>query len=187
MDPAVWEGRFIRVRKAGRWEYVQRTNASAVVAITAVTEAGELVLVEQYRPPVARRVIELPAGLAGDLADAPDEDTVLAAARELHEETGFEAEHWKKLGEGPVSAGLSDEVIEFWGARGLRRAADGGGDDSEDIVIHLVPRDGLNAFLDAALGRGALVDPKIMAGLYMYDRVFVRTQQSGPSRRNGSG
>ena len=57
-----WEGRFLRVIQEGRWEYADRVKTSGAVAIVAVTEDARLVLTEQYRIPMGKRVIELPAG-----------------------------------------------------------------------------------------------------------------------------
>ena len=58
------KGRFLAMFERGGWEYVDRVGASGVVVILAVTDANELVLVEQHRVPVGASVIELPAGLA---------------------------------------------------------------------------------------------------------------------------
>lgn len=163
------QGRFLELFELGGWEYVERVGASGVVVILAVTEAGELVLVEQYRIPVGAKVIELPAGLAGDLPDAHDEDFTEAARRELLEETGYEAESIEFLCEGPPSAGLTSEVQTLLRAKGLRKTGPGGGDESEDITVHTVPLGELKAWLAAAAERGCLIDPKIYAGLYFLD------------------
>jgi ADP-ribose diphosphatase len=69
----LFEGNYLRLLRRGRWEYVQRTRSTGIVVLVPITEAGELVLVEQLRPPIGKRVIELPAGLAGDIAGAEDE------------------------------------------------------------------------------------------------------------------
>ena len=71
-----------------------------------------------------------------------------------------------ELAEGPIAVGVSDEVVTFFEARGLRRVGPGGGDDSEDITVHVVPLAscGLPREERAA---GPAVDPKIFAGLYL--------------------
>ena len=57
------ETKHLRLVERDGWSYVERVNASGVVCIVACTDEGKIVLVEQYRPPVGRNVIELPAGL----------------------------------------------------------------------------------------------------------------------------
>ena len=123
-------------------------------------------LVEQHRIPVGSRVIELPAGLAGDLPDAEDEDFKEAARRELLEETGYEAENIKFLCEGPPTAGLTSEIQTLLRATGLRKTGPGGGDESEDITVHAIALEELDTWLASAAKRGCLIDPKIYAGLY---------------------
>lgn len=160
------KGRFLAMFERGGWEYVDRVGASGVVVILAVTDANELVLVEQHRVPVGASVIELPAGLAGDLPDARDEDFREAARRELLEETGYEAENIEFLCEGPPSAGLTSEIQTLLRATGIRKTGPGGGDESEDITVHTIALDQLDDWLSRAMQRGCLIDPKIYAGLY---------------------
>ncbi len=148
------------------WEYVERTNASGIVLIVALTPDDKLLLVEQERPPVGARVIELPAGLAGDIPGSEDEALALAAARELEEETGYRAATIDYVTEGPLSAGLTTEVVTLFRGRGLERVGPGGGDASEDIVVHEVPVADVPAFLAEARSRGTMADPKIYAALY---------------------
>lgn len=163
-DRVLHEGEFLRLLRRRHWEYVERTNASGVAVIVAVTDRDELLLVEQYRLPVAQPVIELPAGLVGD--QGGDESLLEAARRELVEETGYRAERMEFLAEGPTTAGLSNEITTFCAARGLSRVGPGGGDDSEDIVVHPVPLADLRAWLRAQEPRAA-VDPKLYAGLWL--------------------
>ena len=99
------EGKRVRLVRRGDWEYVTRKKSSGIVAIVAVTDDRKLVLVEQFRPPVAKSVIELPAGLAGDAAGHEQEDLTDAARRELLEETGYEADSMEFLAEGYAGFG----------------------------------------------------------------------------------
>ena len=160
------QGRFLAMFERGGWEYVDRVGATGVVVILAVTDEDELVLVEQHRVPLGASVIELPAGLAGDLPDSRDEDFREAARRELLEETGYEAESIEFLCEGPPSAGLTSEIQTLLRATGLRKTGAGGGDETEDITVHTIALNVLDDWLGEAAQRGCLIDPKIYAGLY---------------------
>lgn len=159
------QGRFLSLEEIDQWEYVTRSNAHAVVVIIALTGERDIVLVEQYRRPVDRRVIELPAGLVGD-QHGPDEEVLEAAKRELIEETGFTADSVELVMESPSSAGMTNEIISFVRARGLQRIGQGGGDDSEDIVTHIVPLSDVNRWLGQKQSDGLYLDPKIFTALY---------------------
>ena len=166
-DSLLQSGRFLEFRKVGRWEYFQRRNVKGCVAILAVTDDRKVVLVEQYRPPVRVRTIELPAGLAGDIPLQEDEPLVTAAKRELKEETGYEAQHWTRLTEGPSSSGITTEVVTFFHATGLTRMNEGGGDHSEDIQVHFVDMADIPQWCARQEAAGKLVDFKIFAALYL--------------------
>ena len=166
----VWEGRFVRVADRDRWEYASRRDIDGIVAVVAVTDSRQLVLVEQYRPPIARTVIELPAGLAGDTEAFRGESLEQAARRELLEEAGYEARRMIHLVRGVPSPGLTDEVVDLFLAEGLTRRTRGGGDGSEDIVVHEVPVDRTAEWLAEQQRRGAFVDFKILAGLYLAEK-----------------
>jgi len=160
------EGKYLRLVNRGGWEFVERRNVTGIVGIVAVTDSGNMVLVEQYRPAVGVRVIELPAGLAGDVAGAEGEALAEAAKRELLEETGYEARSMEYLCEGSASAGLSNEIITLFRATGLKKTAAGGGDGSEDIAVHEIPLGRVARWVaeQAKVGKG--VDLKVWAGLY---------------------
>ena len=170
-DLTHFHGRYLNLLERDGWEFASRSNASGVVVLVAVTSDEEIILVEQYRKPVEALVIELPAGLVGDHAD-PDEPVLLAAARELEEETGYAATHLEVLMTCPSSAGMSDEMISFVLAKGLTRVGPGGGDDSEDIEVHIVPLKDVDAWLTRQQSTGKLMDPKIYAGLYWLERML---------------
>jgi ADP-ribose pyrophosphatase len=161
------KGNYLTLIDENGWEYVTRDGVSGIVVIVAITPERRLVLVEQYRPPVHKHVIELPAGLVGDVDGRRQESLRDAAARELEEETGYAATEMVELSEGPIAVGVSDEVVSFFAARGLSRVGAGGGDDTEDITVHEVALDDLPAFVAAKMKEGLGVDPKIYAGLYL--------------------
>ena len=160
------EGRFLRVRRKDHWEYVERHNTTGIVAILAITDNQEIILIEQLRIPVNRRVIEIPAGLAGDIEGQENEDLAEAAKRELLEETGFEAQGMEYLTDGPPSAGLSTEMVTFFRALGLKKVNRGGCDGTENIHVHVVPLAQLKSWIETKRGEGCLVDYKIYAALY---------------------
>ncbi len=166
VDEVLASGAFLEFIKADGWEYVRRTSDGGAVTIVAVTDAQRVVLVEQARPPLGKRCIELPAGLVGDQVEFVGESLSVAAERELLEETGYAAENLEYLTEGPTSAGTSSEIVTFFRATGLRKVAAGGGDSTENIQVHEIPLAEISAFLDAAKSRGVAVDPKVYAGLY---------------------
>ena len=160
------EGKFVRLVRQGTWEYAKRKGVAGIVGIVAVTEDRKLVLVEQFRPPVGKRVVELPAGLAGDEPGHEKEDLADAARRELLEETGYEAREMARVAEGAASAGMTDEIITLFLATGLRKTGEAKGDGSEDITVHEVPLDDVPRWLDARTREGKLVDLKVYCGLY---------------------
>lgn len=161
------EGRYLRLLRRGHWEYAERTNAGSAVIIVAVTPEDKVVFVEQYRIPIECPSIEMPAGLVGDLGEAESVET--AALRELEEETGWRAERIDYLMAGPSSSGLSNEMIAFVRAHGLRRVSAGGGDETEDIRVHEVPRVEAARWLAQKQREGYSVDPKLYAGLWFLD------------------
>jgi ADP-ribose pyrophosphatase len=159
-------GRWLRLKRRGRWEFAERVNAGGGVIIVAVTPEDRILLVEQYRAAIESKTIEMPAGLVGDLAHAADEHAVEAAKRELLEETGYEAGRIEFLMAGPSSSGMSNEIMAFVRAYDLKRVHAGGGDETEDIIVHEVPRDEAARWLVAKMAEGYSVDPKMFAGLY---------------------
>jgi ADP-ribose pyrophosphatase len=162
-------GKWLRLKRRGRWEYAERTNPGGGVMIIAVTPEDRILFVEQYRPAIECMTIEMPAGLVGDVATSADESAVDAARRELVEETGYSAGHIDFLMAGPTSAGMSNEILAFVRARELSRVHKGGGDETEDIIVHEVLRSEAASWLVRKMADGYSVDPKMFAGLYFLD------------------
>ncbi len=172
----LYEGKFKRLVDENGWEFTERVNCSGVVAILAQTAEGKIILVEQYRVPVGKSVIELPAGLAdGGLClpgtvpqkgDSPLEPLEEAAKRELLEETGYQAGRMEKILEGPANSSSNADIIVLFYAHNLRKVSNGGGDHTESITVHEVDLKGIEQWFDSMRRKGKLVDPKIYAGLY---------------------
>lgn len=158
----MWEGRFITTYRRGRWEYVGRSRGIHAAVILAVDAEDHVILVNQYRVPLGRRCIELPAGLVGDHDQYLGEDAAVAAARELEEETGYRAGHIEMIGEFYSSPGMVSESFTLFRAHDLEKVGDGGGVDHEDIIVHRVPL----ATIDQAIARfrdeGFAIDVKML-------------------------
>ena len=164
----VYEGRYQRMVVRGTWEYSERTHAGGLAAIIiAVTPEDRVLFVEQFRVPLQARTIEMPAGLVGDITAG--ESIEASAIRELEEETGWTAEQAEVLMIGPTSAGASNEKIAFVRATGLRKVGEGGGDESENIIVHHVPRTRAAAWLVEKMNEGFELDAKLWAGLWMIE------------------
>ncbi len=159
-----FEGKFLRVISKNGWEYAERNNAVGAVGILAITEDDELLLVEQFRIPVGNRTIEIPAGLYGD--DENDQSPEDAARRELVEETGYQAKSMTELLEVSTSPGMISEKTKLFKAEGLTRISAGGGDQSEDIIVHKVRLELLDHWLNIKRSQGYLLDSKIYNCLY---------------------
>lgn len=165
----LYQGRWLNLLKRGRWEYAERTNPAGAVIIIALTPEDKLLFVEQYRVPIQQHTIEMPAGLVGDIAGQADESALLAAQRELEEETGYRCQRVEFIHRGPSSSGMSTEMIAFVRAYDLEKVSAGGGDETENIIVHEVPRLQAGAWLVARAAEGYSIDPKLFAGLWFVE------------------
>lgn len=155
-----WEGKYIVAKTRGRWEYVSRARGIRAAVIIAIDPEDHVILVEQYRVPLGRACIELPAGLIGDETEgeAPTE----AAARELEEETGYRAGRIEVLGEFHSSPGMVSESFTLLRAHDLVQVGPGGGTASEAITVHRVARQDLSAFIAERRAQGDAMDVKLL-------------------------
>jgi ADP-ribose pyrophosphatase len=165
-------GKFLDLRRDGRWEFVARTNSSGAVFILAITDNDEIVLVEQHRVPLGTATIELPAGMVGDDPGFHDETWLDSALRELEEETGFRGRRAEQLLSGPVAPGLTSEILHLVRVHDLERIHDGGGVDGENITVHIVPLQTIDAWLRRQAATGKLVEPRIYSALYFAGRTY---------------
>jgi ADP-ribose pyrophosphatase len=158
----MWQGRFVTAKRQGKWEYVSRSrgiHAAVILAIDDAPDGRHVILVEQYRVPLGRPCLELPAGLVGD--DEAGEETAIAAARELEEESGYCAARWDVAGEFYSSPGMVSESFTLLIARDLTRVGDGGGVSGENITVHRVALAGVEDFVAAKRLEGCGIDVRV--------------------------
>lgn len=141
-------------------EVVLHRGAAAIVP---VDDEGNTYLVRQFRAPLKRILLEIPAGKL----DTANEDRLLAAKRELREETGFSAERWTHLVDLATTPGFCSEVISLYLARGLTRG-ETEFDDDEFLDVVKMP------FRQAAemAARGEIEDGKTVSALLLAERAM---------------
>jgi ADP-ribose diphosphatase len=165
----VYDGKLLKVRSdtvqlpdggtAGR-EWIEHPGA---VAILAVTGAGELVMERQFRYPLGRDMIEVPAGKID-----PGEDPLATAKRELAEETGYSASEWSHVATIHLAIGYSNEHIEIYLAKGLRQDK-ASLDDEEFLEVFTLP---LATALDW-VREGRITDSKTVSSLFWAEKVLA--------------
>lgn len=154
-----------------RREIVEHPGA---VAILPLHDDATVVMIDQYRHAVGRRLRELPAGLL----DTEGEDPVSTARRELVEEVGCTAQDWSVLADVVSSPGFSDEAVRVFLARGLTEIGrPAGGDDEEaDLSVVRVPlADAVRQVL-----AGEIVNASTVAGLLAAQAVLAGIAQPRP-------
>ncbi|HWJ59728.1 MAG TPA: NUDIX hydrolase [Sphingomicrobium sp.] len=155
----MWAGKYVCALKRDKWEYASRANDITAVVILAEYE-GKVILIDQPRVPPDCRCLELPAGLVGDLDPTATPEST--AIKELEEETGFTAESIERLGEFYASPGMLSESFTLVRAHGVSKIGEGGGDENEDINVHLVPRADIPNFIEQKRAEGFGVDVKLL-------------------------
>jgi len=138
-------------------DYVDHPGA---VAVVPVLDDGSIVLVSQFRTPLGRETLEIPAGVM----DKQGESAIDAAARELAEETGYVADELVALGLIHTAPGWANEQIELFVARGLRaeeRNADG--IEEQFMKVFVLGE----AEYDELVAAGEVTDAKTLLGVLM--------------------
>jgi ADP-ribose pyrophosphatase len=140
------------------------------VAVLALDDAGQLLLVRQWRVAAGRALLEVPAGTL-DVHDGVAEDPAEAARRELEEETGHRASTWRHLATFWTAPGFATELMHLYLATGLEGAGDGDDrlapDEDERLELRRVPLDEALAMVE----RGELADAKSLVGILLLDRL----------------
>lgn len=139
-------------------------NHHPTVAIVAVNEKNELLLIKQYRNAVKQNLLEIPAGSLDGANEAPD----LCAQRELAEETGFQCKHLVKLFEGYLLPGYCNEYMYFFLAKNLIHAPL---TPDEDEFIETIPVSFSRAH--AFIQNGEIIDAKTVLGILLAEE-FLR-------------
>ncbi len=155
----MWEGKFVRALRRGQWEYASRANNIGAVVILAEYD-GKMILIDQPRIAPDCRCVELPAGLVGD--HDPEATPEATAINELEVETGFTADRVERLGDFYSSPGMMSESLTLVRADGVRKIGEGGGDEHEDINVHLVARADIPNFLEQKRAEGFGIDTKLL-------------------------
>lgn len=131
-----------------------------VVAMVPLADDGTVWLVRQYRGPIDREILEIPAGLCDIDGEAPE----ATAARELVEEVGFEAESLELIARFHPAAGFSDQYVRLYLATGLTEVPhDRQGPEEEHMTVERVSLDDVPALIAA----GELIDSKTIIGLLL--------------------
>lgn len=173
----VAEGRFLELvdidwqdeeGEMRKWEAVRRTTGTDIVSMIPVTDDGKIILIEQFRPPVGRTVIEFPAGLV-DKGESFEE----AALREMREEIGYQAGKIKQLFAGPVSAGLSDESLTVFLATNLKFVGKKDGREERGITVYEILLEEVDEWLDSQEKSGILIDIKTRAFISYVRNILV--------------
>lgn len=166
----VWQGKFLKVvlityedlqGRIRQWEAVERVNCRGIVVVIPITDKKEVIFIRQFRPVLGKYVVEFPAGL-----NDKEESLVEVAKRELIEETGLFSENILFLAEGPVSSGLSTEVLTVFIATDVKDAPEEirknfPPDESEKIEVLKIPLEYAFSTLNEFREKGDHLDLKI--------------------------
>jgi 8-oxo-dGDP phosphatase len=144
------------------------------VTVLALHDDASVMMIDQYRHPVGRRIRELPAGLL----DAPGEDPVTAARRELVEEIGYIARDWSVLVDLVASPGFSDEAVRVFLARGLTEVGRPAGGDDEEADLEVVRMPLAEAVRQVLAGE--IVNAATVAGLLAAHAVLAGPALASP-------
>ena len=164
----VYDGKLLKVRSdtvrlpdggTAEREFVEHPGAVAVIALT---DAGELVMERQYRYPLGRDMIEIPAGKIDT-----GEDPLATARRELKEETGYTAARWRHVATIHIAIAYSNERIEIYLAQGLKHEG-AKLDEEEFLEVFTLPL----ATALAWVREGKITDSKTVAGLFWAEKVL---------------
>jgi ADP-ribose pyrophosphatase len=176
----VLEGGYLTVRvdtiedaegRRHKRELVIHPGAVAILAI----DQGQVLMVRQFRTPVGRVLLEIPAGTLDRQPDGSIEDPEVAAPRELGEETGFSAASWRKIGRFFTAPGFASEEMHLYVAADLSPIPGYAGPETDErLDLRRIPwREAVEL-----AENGTIVDAKSICGLFWLDRLVSRGEIS---------
>lgn len=172
----VWRGSRVAMERAtfrgpGGDEFQREyTVHPGAVGVVALHDDGTVTLVRQFRGPMGRGILEMPAGTC----DVDGEDPEATARRELAEEVGLEAAHWEFLAPLPVSPGVTNQVTRAYLATGLTEVpTDRDGPEERAMVVERVRLDEVVALA----ARGELIDAPTLAAVALAERALATRER----------
>ncbi len=169
----IYEGKVVTLKKdkvqirGGKVSYREIIRHRGAVALLPITEDGKVILVEQYRKPIEKVLLEIPAGKM-EIGESP----ISTAARELEEETGYSAKNIELITKMLPAVGYSDEVIYIYVATGLT-PGETNFDEGEDIDIVEVE---LKSAVEMVMS-GEIEDGKTIVALMMYQQMSYKNNK----------
>ncbi len=168
----IYEGRVIKVQvdevllpngKTAKREIVRHQGA---VAVLPLTDDGRMVAIRQFRKPLGRSIVEIPAGKL-----EPGEDPLACAKRELEEETGYQASQFTHLSSFYTSPGFADELLHLYVATGLIDGAARPDEDEFVEVMHLTLEEA-----QALHASGEIRDAKTVLALFAWENQVLKSR-----------
>lgn len=160
----VYDGRLIKVvrryEKGSPQKYLEIVRHPGAAGVVALTAAGKVLLVRQYREAAGGALLEIPAGKL-----EPGERPEACAQRELEEETGYKAGSMDKLCEMFMSPGYCDEKIHIFAAAGLAPSSVDPDEDEEIAPVEVEVDEAMRMIDD-----GRIQDAKTVAGILQFAR-----------------
>ncbi|MCK9272433.1 NUDIX hydrolase [Candidatus Gracilibacteria bacterium] len=173
----VHEGRFLSYLhqefigingKVGNYEMIVRNKVNDIIAVLPVTSDNKVILIKQFRIPLARDVIEVPAGLG----DKPNENPLAILDRELKEEVGYESDNAIFCFESPTSSGLTNETCKCYIAFDCKKVTEElAHEGAEQIEVLEFDLDNIFEELDKLNQQGFMIGSKVYGLLFWLDKL----------------
>lgn len=144
------------------WDTILNNGAAAVVP---VLEDGRILMVKQYRNPLERMTLEIPAGKL----DSPDEPGIVCATRELEEETGYKSDCVEWLLSIRTTVAFCNEKVEIFVARDLKPSAQNL-DENEYVDVKPYTLEELKKMIYS----GEMEDSKTVAAILAYENKYLK-------------